>query len=115
MTRHIGVPIMRAGGSNTMPAKKDEVLAVDMSRNTWTPAMAAAWSGIPYRTLLAMCCQGRVPCIPVGDRQTQKWPKAKDGRRRRACFKYMIPRVAFTRWFETIGRPEAGGGMGTAA
>ena len=105
-----------------MPFKKNQpddstekrLIAVDMSRNTWTPAMAAAWSGIPYRTLLMMMRQGRAPCIPIGESQAQKWPRAGDGKRRRACFKYMVPRVSFMRWYESIGRPDSGG-MGTAA
>jgi hypothetical protein len=83
----------------------DEVVAVDHNRNTWSPAMAAAWSGIPTRTLYRMLRDGNVPCIPIGDSQTQKWPFAHDGKRRRACFRFMIPRVAFMRWYENIGKP----------
>jgi hypothetical protein len=85
------------------------VPAVDMSRNTWTPQMASAWSGIPYRTLLQMCKEGRCPSIPLGEPQAQKWPKGKSGRRRRACFKYMIPRHSFIRWFQSIGRTGSDG------
>jgi hypothetical protein len=102
-----------------MPKRKKEpeaqaITAVDLASNTWSVAMAAKWSGIPYRTLLRMCQQGRCPCIPIGSGSSQKWAKADDGKRRRSCFKFMIPRHSFMKWFETIGRPDAGG-MGSAA
>jgi hypothetical protein len=103
-----------------MPERKerdpeaDVITAVDMASNTWSVAMAAKWCGIPYRTLLRMCQQGRCPAIPIGEGGNQKWPAAKNGRRRRSCFKFMVPRVSFMRWFESIGR-ETGGGMGSAA
>jgi hypothetical protein len=97
------------------PDDAPEVVAVDHSRNTWTPAMASAWSGIPYRTFLRMCRDGNVPCIPIGDSQTQKWPNARDGKRRRACFRYLVPRVAFMRWWESLGKPDSRGIGNTAA
>jgi hypothetical protein len=104
----------------TMPKRKREdpeteaITAVDLASNIWSVAMAAKWSGIPYRTLLRMCQQGRCPCIPIGEGGSQKWPKAENGRRRRSCFKFMVPRVSFMRWFESIGRPEVGGVVSAA-
>jgi hypothetical protein len=80
--------------------------ALDFERQTWTPAMAAEWSGIPYRTLYRLLREGLIPCIPVGESQTQKWPNAKSGKRERACFRFMIPRVAFINWLESIGKPD---------
>ena len=71
--------------------------------NNWTPQQAAEWSGIKYRTLLRLLKEGLVPSIPVGEPQQQMMSSGK--RRRRACAMYLIPRVAFQRWFENIGAP----------
>jgi hypothetical protein len=71
--------------------------------NNWTPQQAAEWSGIKYRTLLRLLKEGLVPAIPVGPEQRQKMGNGK--RRRRACAMYLIPRVAFQKWFENIGAP----------
>ena len=78
----------------------------DFEKNTWTPEIAAAWSGVPLRSLYRLLREHQVPCIPMGDKQVQKLEKARDGKRKRACFKYVIPRVAFIRWFENISKPE---------
>jgi hypothetical protein len=76
--------------------------------NTWSVTQAAAWAGIPTRTLYQMLRASiGVPCISLGERQEQQWPKAHDGKRRRACFRYMIPRVAFIKYWENISRPES--------
>jgi hypothetical protein len=80
--------------------------ALDFERQTWTPAMASEWSGIPYRTLYRLLREGLVPCIPIGESQTQKWPKGKTGKRSRACFRFVIPRVSFINWLESIGKPD---------
>ena len=74
---------------------------------------AAEWSGIQYRTLLRLLKEGLVPTIPVGKAQTQNMGKGK--RRRRACAKFLIPRVAFMRWFENIGAPDPSSIGNTAA
>src|SRR5215472_3930739 len=81
--------------------------ALDFEKNSWTPKIAAAWAGMPERTLYRLLRAGAVPCLPMGDPQIQKWPDARDGKRRRACFRFIIPRAAFVRWWESIGRPEA--------
>jgi hypothetical protein len=68
--------------------------------------MAASWAGIPERTVYRLLREGIVPSIPMGTAQIQQLPAAHDGKRRRACFKYVIPRKAFIRWFEGIGKRE---------
>ena len=75
---------------------------------------AAEWSGIEYRTLLRLLKEGLVPTIPIGKAQAQNMGEGKR-RRRRACAKYLIPRVAFMRWFENIGAPDPGSIGNTAA
>jgi hypothetical protein len=69
-------------------------------------------------TIIPNCAKGslgatpaKMPCtgIPIVDSQTQKWPGTRDGKRRRACFRYMIPRLAFMRWYENIGRSDSSG------
>jgi hypothetical protein len=72
------------------------------SKNKWTPREAAEWSGIGYRTLLRLFKEGLAPCIPVGPPQDQQMAESC---RRRACSTYLVPRVAFQRWFENIGCP----------
>jgi len=84
------------------PAAK-KAIAIDHSRNTWTPAMAAAWAGIPTRTLYRLLRAGNVPSIPIGESQSQEWSNSHTGTRERACFRYMIPRAAFIRYWENIG------------
>jgi hypothetical protein len=104
-----------------MPAAKSKLTArviknaLLYSTNNWTPQQAAEWSGIRYRTLLRLLKEGAIPSIPVGSSQQQKMPSGK--RRRRACSTYLIPRVAFQRWFENIGVPDPGsiGKTGAAA
>jgi hypothetical protein len=71
--------------------------------NNWTPVQASEWSGIRYRTLLRLLKEGLVPSIQVGDAQNQEMPDGK--RRRRAASTWVIPRVAFMKWFENIGAP----------
>jgi hypothetical protein len=81
--------------------------------NTWTPAIAAEWAGIPLRALYRLLREGAVPCIPMGDTQNQNWPKGRNGKRKRTCYRFIIPRVAFVKAWESIGKPPRD--MGTAA
>ena len=74
-------------------------------KNSWSPAEAAEWADIPLRTLYRLLAERKVPSLPMGDSQEQKFPNAKNGKRKRACFRYVIPRVAFIKWWESIGRP----------
>lgn len=92
-----------------MPASKSKptkrVIKQALHRtNNWTPQQAAEWSDIRYRTLLRMLKEGLVPSIRIGTEQQQDMGQGK--RRRRACAKYLIPRTAFIRWFESIGAPD---------
>jgi hypothetical protein len=70
--------------------------------------MAAAWAGIPPRTLyrLLRAYEKEIPCLRIGESQEQRWPRAHDGKRNRACFRYIIPAKAFMTWWETLGKPE---------
>jgi hypothetical protein len=77
-------------------------------KNSWTPVEAATWANIPVRTLYRLLRDGVVPALPMGDAQTQRFPNARDGKRRRACFRYVIPRVAFIKWWESIGKADTG-------
>ena len=63
-------------------------------RPHWSVQEAAAWSGIPLRTLYRLLAEGIAPSVPVGKRNR------RSGVRNRACFRYVIPRAAFQRWFE---------------
>jgi hypothetical protein len=76
---------------------------IDHTRNTWSVKMAARWAGVPERTLYRMLRAGIVPCIPMGESQTQEWPSARDGKRRRTCYRFLIPRQSFIRAWETLG------------
>jgi hypothetical protein len=66
---------------------------------------------MPLRTLYRLLRQRVVPCIPVGEPQTQREkPGSKrwrTGKRQRTCYRFVIPRVAFMKWYENIGRPDA--------
>jgi hypothetical protein len=93
----------------TRKARKIRSLAALNQRNSWTVAEAAGWSGIPLRSLYALLKQGSIPCLSLGESQTQQWDKASDGKRRRSCFRFIIPRVAFIKWFEGISTPNQGG------
>jgi hypothetical protein len=76
--------------------------------NLWTAVEAARWSGIPYRALLALLRDGQVPCLRVGGPQTQNMGRGHK-KRRRACGRYMVPRAAFVKWFESIPPAESRG------
>lgn len=69
--------------------------------NTWTVGQAAEWADVPKRTLYRMIKAEIVPCIiPIGEPQEQKLAKAHTGTRNRTCFRFLIPRVAFMKWWE---------------
>jgi hypothetical protein len=76
---------------------------IDFSKNTWSAKMAAAWAGVPERTLYRMLRDGLLPCIPMGETQVQKLSTAKSGKRVRKCYRFVIPRVAFMKAWENIG------------
>jgi hypothetical protein len=75
-------------------------------KNSWSPAEAAEWANIPVRTLYRLLREGAVPSLPMGDAQTQAFPNARNGERKRSCFRYVIPRRAFITWWETLGKPK---------
>jgi hypothetical protein len=88
--------------------------ALLLQKNNWVAQEAADWSGIEYRTLLKLLKAGLVPTIPIGKPQVHNMGKGKR-RKHRACSKFIIPRVAFMRWFENIGAPGPDGIGNTAA
>jgi hypothetical protein len=72
-------------------------------RNTWTVGQAAEWAQVPTRTMYKLLRDGVVPSIPMGACQTQQLPGARDGKRRRTCYRYLIPRAAFVKAWENLG------------
>jgi hypothetical protein len=86
-----------------VPVRETCSLAELNDKNSWTPPEASLWSGIPLRTLYRLLRDGAVPRLPTGEPQEQIFPNAHDGKRKRACFRYVIPRAAFIRWWESIG------------
>jgi hypothetical protein len=74
-------------------------------KNSWSPSEAAIWAGVPVRTLYRLLREGAVPALPMGEAQVQHFPRANNGKRKRACFRYVIPRVAFIKWWESLGKP----------
>ena len=75
--------------------------------NLWTVKEASRWSGISYRALLLLLNDGLAPCLRVGEPQIQKMGRRKS--RRRVCARYLVPRVAFQKWFENITPAETVG------
>jgi hypothetical protein len=69
--------------------------------NLWTVTEAARWSQISYRSLLAMLRDGQAPCLRVGGPQIQKMGRGRK-KRSRTCARFLVPRVAFCKWFEGI-------------
>jgi hypothetical protein len=49
---------------------------IDFNKNTWSVRTAAAWAGIPERTLYKLLRAGALPCIAMGDLQEQKLARA---------------------------------------
>jgi hypothetical protein len=88
---------------------------IDFNKNTWSVRMSATWAGIPERTLYKLLRAGVLPCIAMGDLQEQKLARAKSGKRVRRCYRFVIPRVAFMRAWENIGKPDKGRIGNTAA
>ena len=78
----------------------------DYGRASWTPRIASAWSGIPSRVLYRLLEVGVVPCVMAGRSRTQNFPLARDGKRTRECFKYVIPAESFRRWFNNLNKEE---------
>jgi hypothetical protein len=86
--------------------------SVDFTKNTWSVRMAAAWAGIPERTLYRLLSAGAVPCIAMGDSQIQHLSTAKSGKRVRKCYRFVIPRAAFMRAWENLGNACGSGNTG---
>jgi hypothetical protein len=85
---------------------------VDLSKNTWTVKMAAAWAGVPERTLYRILRDGLLPCIAMGKKQVQNLSTAKSGKRVRKCYRFVIPRAAFVKAWENLG---SAGSIGNTA
>jgi hypothetical protein len=67
---------------------------IDLDRiQVWTPRQAAKWSGIKYRVLLRLIKANMVPYIACATER----PAASDHRI------YLIPRIPFQRWLNSIG------------
>ena len=87
-------------------SKRSPFSAKDYGRASWTPRIASAWSGIPSRVLYRLLEAGVVPCVMAGRSRTQNFPLARDGKRTRECFKYVIPAESFRRWFNNLNKEE---------
>jgi hypothetical protein len=74
------------------------------SKELWTAEEAAEWAGVHYRVLLRLLRAGAVPCIPVGRACVLQMRNGTH--RKRSCSKYMVPKLAFQRWFRNIGCPD---------
>jgi hypothetical protein len=81
---------------------------IDFSRNTWSVRMAAQWANVPTRTLYRLLRARTVPSILMGEAQTQSFAPAKSGKRARKCYRFLIPRVAFMKAWESVGAPADG-------
>ena len=92
---------------STRRPKRSRFSSQDYGRPSWTPAIASAWSNIPSRVLYRLLETGVVPCIVAGRSRTQNFPLARDGKRTRECFKYVIPAESFRRWFNNLGAEDA--------
>lgn len=99
----------------TKRRKSPEAAIALMRKNRWSAQEASAWSGIPTRTLYRLLREGVAPSIPMGDPQVQRLDVARNGQRRRSCFRFLIPRVAFMRWYEGIGAGISGDLTGPSA
>ena len=86
---------MRRAYNTHMASTIKKFTKADLTRTSWSVRQASAWSGIPLRTLYGMLADGLVPSVPVNPHHI---PRA--GARTRKCFRYVIPRAAFQRWFE---------------
>jgi hypothetical protein len=73
--------------------------------NTWTPKEAADWAGVNYRLLLDFFHRGLLPAIAVGAAQNQRMPSGR--KRRRRVGKWVVPREAFVRAWQTFTVPRA--------
>jgi len=83
--------------------------------NSWTPAQTAEWTGLPLGTVYHLLREELAPSIRVGGTQEQRWPNARTGKRKRSCFRYIIPAKAFRQWYEGISQPARAGATGSRA
>jgi hypothetical protein len=97
-----------------MACKKISLDAL-LAKNSWTPTEAAAWANIPLRAMYDLLARGIIPVLPMVNRQNQKFPKAKNGKRGRACYRFIIPALAFRRTWETMRGRAVGSDDQTAA
>ena len=92
----------------TCAHKNDRMPLIVQDPKLWTAVEAARWSGISYRALLALLRDGQVPCLRVGEAQSQNMGRGNK-KRRRACGRYLLPVVAFKKWFENLPPAESAG------
>jgi hypothetical protein len=88
---------------------------VDFTRNTWSVRTASKWAGVPQRTLYTLLKAGKLPCIAMGDMQVQEMAAAKNGRRVRRCYRFVIPARAFVKAWEGFTSAETVTTVGNTA
>jgi hypothetical protein len=76
----------------------------------WTVPQMCDWANIPHRTGYNLLREGKIPCLTSGDEQVQKLKSARTGKRKRSCFRFIIPSKAFRLWWENYDKR-----FGTAA
>src|SRR5262245_32522425 len=94
------VPVAKKSFRKTREPES-RIADIDLSKNTWTVKEAALWAGIPERTLYRLLRAGVLPCIAMGDTQVQDLATAKNGKRVRRCYRFVIPSRAFQKAWES--------------
>jgi hypothetical protein len=105
---HEPLPVAKKSFTKPVEPERRPIADIDHTRNTWSVKIAAAWAGVPERTLYRMLRESMLPCIAMGDVQQQRLPTARSGKRIRRCYRFIIPRVAFMRAWESIGAATVG-------
>jgi hypothetical protein len=104
---------MQKQSSRTRHARRRTVSRASLEeRPNWTVREASDWADIPLRSLYNLLREGKAPCLTTGDEQVQRLKNSRSGKRKRACFRFLIPSKAFRAWWETYNKPDK---FGTAA
>jgi hypothetical protein len=78
----------------------------------WTPQQVSDWAEIPLRTTYTLLNNRTIPSLMTGEPQEQRLESARTGKRKRRCFRFLIPSKAFRAWWETYNKPGNFGNAG---
>jgi hypothetical protein len=83
-----------------------ERMAALLAKNSWSVREAAEWAGVPPGTIYTLLKAKKLPCLAMGSPQEQKIASARSGKRKRRCYRFVVPAKAFRVAWEGFAKAE---------